>query len=300
LLRYLVHVGVQLVASLLVAVGAITAGAFASPSSAGSGDVPKVTIIGDSVMTGVLWHPDATAVMEDGLEVDWEVGVCRRLEGVSCPYEGKQVPTAVDLVPLLGSNLAQTVVVEMGYNDFERTFAQSVDDTIRDLLDAGVRHILWLNLRAVRHPYLDMNDVLSAADSEYPELTLIDWNTYSRSHPEWFQNDGEHLLAAGGVAMATLVHAAVLKALTPLSVAARRLPAGHVGRGYAAKLGASGGTSPYRWRLASGRLPKGLRLTAAGRIAGVPKRRAHLVFNVSVADALGGAAAAREVLTVTR
>jgi hypothetical protein len=295
-----VRVGVRLVASLLVAVGAIAAGAFATPSSAGSADLPRVTIIGDSVMTGVLWHPDASAVMEEGLDVDWEVGVCRRLEGVSCPYEGKQVATVVELVPELGSNLAQTVVVEMGYNDFEQTFARSVNDTIRDLLDAGVKHILWVNLRAVRHPYVTMNNTLLAADTQYPELTLVDWNTYSRSHPEWFQNDGEHLLDAGGVAMANLVHAAVMKALTPLAVATPRLPVGHVGRKYAAKLVASGGTPPYRWRLTSGRLPKGLRLTPDGRIAGVPKRRAHVAVTVSAADVLGGAAAAREVLTVTR
>jgi putative Ig domain-containing protein len=292
-------VAVRLVASLLVAVGAITAGLLARPSIARS-DVPRVTVIGDSVMTGVLWHPEASAVMESGLDVDWEVAVCRRLEGVSCPYEGKQVPTVVDLVPSLGSNLAPTVVVEMGYNDFEQTFAKSVDDTVRELVDAGVKHILWVNLRAVRHPYVDMNTMLSAADAQYPELTLIDWNRYSRSHPEWFQNDGEHLFAAGGVAMATLVHDAVVKALTPVSVSARRLPVGHVGRRYAARLVASGGTAPYRFRVSSGRLPRGLRLALDGRLAGVPKTRAHVVFTVSAADATGSAASAREVLTVTR
>ena len=35
---------------------------------------------------------------------------------------------------------------------------------------------------------------------------MIDWNVYSRSHPEWFQNDGLHLLAPGSEAMAVLIH----------------------------------------------------------------------------------------------
>jgi hypothetical protein len=261
---------------------------------------PKVTIIGDSVMTGVLWHSDAVAVMQKGLGVDWQVAVCRRLEGVSCPFEGVQVPTVVELVQSLGPQIAPTVVVEMGYNDFEQTFSQSVEDTVRELLDAGVKRILWMNLREVRHPYVDMNGVLDVAANRYPQLTIVDWNRYSRSHPEWFQNDGEHLVAAGGVAMATFVHAALMKALAPVAVTAQRLPVAHVSRAYTATLAATGGTMPYRWSVSTGSLPKGLGLTKNGRIVGVPKQPARVGVVVRATDAVGGIATRRVLLTVER
>jgi hypothetical protein len=285
---------------VVCALTALAAAVAVGSAPAAGGDQPNITIIGDSVMTGVLWHNDAIAVMQQGLDVDWQVAVCRRLEGESCPFEGAQVPTFVDLVHALGPKIAPTVVVEMGYNDFEQTFAQSVEDAIRELLDAGVKHILWVNLREVRHPYVDMNDVLVASADRYPQLTIVDWNRYARSHPEWFQNDGEHLVDGGGLAMATLVHAAVMKAIAPVAVAAKRLPVAHVGRAYVAKLVATGGTMPYSWRVSTGALPAGLRLTKDGRIVGVPKKPARVALVVQAADAVGGAATARESLTVSR
>jgi hypothetical protein len=283
---------VGLVAALAAAAALSSSGGAAQPVQ------PGVTIIGDSVATGMLWHNDAIAIMQNGLDVDWQVAVCRRLEGVSCPFEGAQVPTVIDLVHSLGSKIGPVVVVEMGYNDFEQTFASSVDDTIKALIAAGAKHILWLTLREVRHPYVDMNDMLRTADRRYPQVTLVDWNMYSRSHPDWFQNDGEHLLDAGGLAMATLVHTAVMKTLVPITVVSKRLPVARLGHAYRAKLVAKGGTTPYRWSVAEGRLPKGLRLTASGSILGTPKARTRAEVIVRVADAVGGRTTRREVLTV--
>ena len=48
--------------------------------------------------------------------------------------------------------------------------------------------------------------VLERIAAERPDVTLVDWNRYSRSHPGWFDADGLHLDAAGATAMATLVH----------------------------------------------------------------------------------------------
>jgi hypothetical protein len=281
-------------------VAALAASAVLTSAVAAQPAQPGITVIGDSVATGMLWHNDAIAVMEDGLDVDWQVAVCRRLEGTSCPFEGTEVPTFVDLVRSLGTRIEPIVVVEMGYNDFEQTFAQSVDDAIQALLAAGAKHILWLTLREVRHPYVHMNDMLAAADRRYPQLTLVDWNMYSRSHPDWFQNDGEHLIDAGGVAMATLVHAAVLKALVPVTVASKRLPVGRVGHPYRARLVASGGTAPYRWDVPHGSLPKGLRLMKNGQIVGVPKHPARVAVAVRATDAAGDTATRRESLNVRR
>jgi hypothetical protein len=277
-------------AALLVAIAASTATADVAP--------PRVTLIGDSVMTGMLWHNDAIAIMQDGLGVDWQVAVCRRLVAPSCPFEGQQAPTLLDVVQKLDPNIAPIVVVEVGYNDSESLFTASVETSIQALLDTGAQRILWLNLRAVRHPYVRMNAILAAEALKVPQLTIVDWNRYSRSHPDWFQTDYEHLREAGGVAMATLVHAVVMDSLSPPLAAARKLPTGRVGEPYSAQLTAQGGTAPYRWRLAAGKLPKGLELMASGRLAGVPRQSGRASVSLWAMDADGLTATSTDVLSV--
>jgi hypothetical protein len=46
----------------------------------------------------------------------------------------------------------RTVVIVVRHNDFERTFARSVEESVDALLDAGVTRILWATLRAARRP----------------------------------------------------------------------------------------------------------------------------------------------------
>ena len=128
---------------------------------------------------------------------------------------------------------------------------------------AGVKHVWWLTLWAAHHGYVTMNDNIEAAAKQHPELTVIDWNVYSRSHLDWFQSDGLHLLEDGASAMATLIHKTLLDdgvALKPTHIATSALPVAHRGRPYAAKLRATLGLAPYlrvhrkltRMRLADG------------------------------------------------
>jgi len=285
----------------LVVVASCAAALVAIASSAGA-DVaqPRVTLIGDSVMTGMQWHNDAIAIMQAGLDVDWQVAVCRRLVAPSCPFNGQQAPSLLDVVQKLDTNIAPIVVVGVGYNDSEALFAQSVQTSINALLQAGVQRILWLNLREVRHPYVHMNAILQAAALRYPQLAIVDWNRYARSHADWFQTDGEHLVDAGGVAMATLAHSAVMDALSPPAARSVKLPVAHVGRRYVARLAAAGGAAPYRWRLAAGRLPRGLKLEAAGRITGVPTKAARVQATFWATDASGLTATCSDVLSVAR
>ena len=113
-------------------------------------------------------------------------------------------PTLVDLLPTI--QVGSTVVVEVGYNDFEDPFADSVETSLQALRKAGAERVLWLTLRADRTSYLSMNDVIRAAATRHPELTVVDWNLFSRSHPDWFQDDGLHLDNVGALMMATLIH----------------------------------------------------------------------------------------------
>jgi hypothetical protein len=288
-------VGVAAVAAALAA---------AAPSAAPPpGADNAVTVIGDSVLTGVLWYPAPRSILQEGLDVHFEVAVCRRLATPSCTFEGVQPPTLVELVAARGRGLGPTVVVVTGYNDREETFAAGVEQSVAALLRAGVKRILWATLHAARHPYVRMNDMLVAASRRHAELTILEWNVYSRSHPEWFQNDGIHLFPEGGIAMASFLHEAIIRALAeppPLEVGPAALPAGVVGRRYRVRLVATGGTAPYRWTVSRGSLPAGLRLGDDGLISGTPTRPVRATVVLVASDARGRTARLREALVVRR
>jgi hypothetical protein len=135
-----------------------------------------------------------------------------------------------------------------------------------------------------------MNADIEAAAQHHPELSVIDWNVYSRSHPDWFQADGLHLLGPGSEAMATLIHKTLLDdgvALKPVQVATSALPTARRGKSYFAKLAAAQGLAPFRWSLLA-RAPLGLHLEADGRIIGKPRARpGAYVLNVRVKDSAG-------------
>ena len=260
-------------------------------------------------MTGVLWHPQPMAILGQGIDLLMEVGVCRRIEGASCPFEGAEVPTLVDLVPQLQPAIGKTVIIELGYNEPAADFSQEVDDAMHVLFRAGVSRVLWVNMREAEGQYPAMNAELLAAAERYPQLTVVDWTTYAAGHPEWFQNDGLHLLESGGEGLATLLHDALERlVLTPASPqplfpgpplpTGSDLPAARVGHRYGDQLLASRGMTPYSWRVTSGPLPPGLHLLADGTLRGVPRRGGRFPLAFRVTDALGQVATERATLII--
>jgi hypothetical protein len=266
-----------------LAVGAATA-------RAGARDLQHVTLIGDSVADAIPATGDAATIVKQGVDLDFEVAPCRRVEGEGCPVDGVRPPSVVELAKSMGSRLGPNVVVAVGYNDFEDRYAQNIEDALDAFKAAGVRHVWWLTLRAAHHGYLTMNDNIEAAAKQHLELSVVDWNVYSRSHPDWFQNDGLHLLEPGAVAMATLIHKTLLDdavALKPAKITTTALPVARRGKQYAARLRAALGLAPYRWSLLA-RAPKGLHLEADGRIIGKPLAKpGAYVLNVRVKDSAG-------------
>ena len=252
----------HLVSTLLALLACAAA---ASGAGAGAAATPRVTVISDSVLTSVAWYPQNTAILDQGVDLDMHVAVCRRLAGTSCVFEGAAPPTLLDLVPTLP--IAPTVVVEMGYNDFPDTFRANVEETIRQLTARGAARIVWPTLNVSKPEFARMNDVLVQEMLAHPQLSLVDWDTFSDPHPDWFQTDNLHLNPSGGTGIATLLHKALAAPLVlPADV---ELPAARRGVTYRASLsGPAGGT----WKLLSGSLPPGLQLAASGTLSGKPVR----------------------------
>jgi hypothetical protein len=286
-------------AALVLGSLAVCTAALARPQTA----VQHVTLIGDSVADAVVETSTAAAVARREISLDLEVAPCRRVAGDSCPYNGVRPPNVIDLVHQLGPQLGPNVVVAVGYNDHEDTYAQDIEGAMTALESEGVKRVFWLTLRAARHPYLTMNDAIEALPSRHPEVTVIDWNVYSRSHADWFQSDGIHLNAAGAEAMATLIH----KSLETAGVAApdvrvrtSTLPPARLGAAYTARLVGSAGIAPYRWSLLE-RAPAGLHLEANGLVRGRPHVAAGAYrFDVRITDATNTSTTRRLTLHVRR
>jgi hypothetical protein len=271
---------------------------------------PRVTLIGDSVASSISYDKDAQAILGQGIDLQLQLAPCRRVGQSSCPYGGVRPPTVVDLVPTLGQALGANVIVAVGYNDFESAYAGNIDDALSELRQAGVTRVLWATLREERDQYVSMNDDIRAAAARHPEMTVVDWNLYSRSHPDWFQADGLHLVAAGTEAMATLFHKALVDLGIPVTppnapfpvvtIPTVRLPVATAGKPYAVRLSASGGKRPLRWSRVGGTFPTGLNLRSDGRIRGVPRKVGTFRALIKVTDATGSWSTARYVLRVKR
>ena len=70
-------------------------------------------------------------------------------------------PTVVEVIKRLGAAVGPTVVIAVGYNDFEDHYAGEIDDTLAALDAASVKRIFWLTMRAAHHPYINMNDEIT-------------------------------------------------------------------------------------------------------------------------------------------
>jgi Putative Ig domain len=294
-------------AAALALSGALTTAALAAEP--GRGEATRVTVFGDSSATAMAYDPKARAILGAGIDLRLEVAACRRLGNLSCPYDGVRPPNVIERASALGRDLGPVVVVAVGYNDYENTYEENIEETLRVLSKAGVERVLWATLIEQRQSWERMNEMITAAAKTHPEVTVLDWNARARGKDAWLQPDGIHLTPTGAQSMATMINEALVTLgvasrpqarVRQLSIAAPTLPKGHVGRAYATRLQARGGTAPYRWTRLSGSLPPGLRLTTAGVVTGKPSQAGRYRFVARVVDRAGAARTGTFVLGITR
>jgi ABC-type amino acid transport substrate-binding protein len=158
-----------------------------------------VTLIGDSVSAALNWVPSARPLLAQGLNVRFEALSCRRLAAPSCA--NPPPPTALQTILSDGRSLGEVVVMDIGYNDSASSYGSELDTAMRDMLAAGVHHVIWVTLRERYSNYHSTNEVIEAARHRWPQIEIADWNSYSDGKP-WFAPDGIHLNTDGAFALA--------------------------------------------------------------------------------------------------
>jgi len=148
--------------------------------------VPRITLIGDSVMVGA-----ATALTQ-------RLGPVRVDAAVN-----RQFGHAIDIVRAIkdSGQLSDTVVVHMGTNG---VITQGHMDAMMELLKDRKR-VVFVNLKVPRRWEQIDNDVIAANIPKYPNAVLIDWHAVGAAHPEYFYEDGFHLRPDGARAYAELI-----------------------------------------------------------------------------------------------
>lgn len=185
----------------------------------------KISILGDSTSAAMRWYDEANNntvrydIMGNDYDLLWSTESCRRLVAVSCtgrtdPGTGhKWVPVSV--LPLmqgtLKGKLGEAIVIMAGYDDTSITNA--IDPIMAEAKAQGVSRVFWLTYRTttVYHYgtyYAAGNAALEAAKVRHPNLTVLDWNGFTKSQPSsvqsaWMESDGIHLKSAGASALAT-------------------------------------------------------------------------------------------------
>ncbi len=192
-----------------VACGIALVAALALLSAADGRSSPqRVTLIGDSVAEVLAQNPGPEQMLAQGFDLQLQTQACRKLVDPGC-YSGSP-PSALDVVQSLGSQLGPIVVVDVGYNDIAPTYQAGLDEVMTALVGAGVQHVIWVTLDEAQQAWSEIDQVIRAAPTRWPQLTVADWAPVSAGQP-WF-NDLAHLNYAGAVGLASFLRPYLLAA----------------------------------------------------------------------------------------
>jgi hypothetical protein len=185
-------------------VAALCCGSASAAAAGKKTPLQHVTIFGDSVAAAFVWDPTAREVLARSNRLTLRLSPCGRLTQPGCI--SPPPPSVLKEVELLGHSIGPTAVVLVGYNDDPHVYAAGIGRVLHAMQRRGVKHVLWLTLRAINQQYRLINEVIHGASARFRWMTVLDWNAYSRNHPSWFASDRIHLSAAGAVQLAIYVH----------------------------------------------------------------------------------------------
>jgi hypothetical protein len=170
----------------------------------------KISLIGDSTLTGVRWYDDFGDLRQYDFLLNAES--CRRTIGQSCiSREGYRSETVLAAMNTHFGDLGEVLVVMSGYNDPDWTIDDSISLVTEEARSQGVGNVVWLTLRTTDDvDYSDpqegsstntfrlYNEALAdAAAASGGFLQVADWAGYSVGSSGWFEADGVHLTPSG-------------------------------------------------------------------------------------------------------
>jgi hypothetical protein len=200
------------VCRLLAAAVLIAAALGAASARPATRAAARVTIFGDSAAEVLDYVTDAKQYLGQGLDVNWELKVCRRLVQLSCPYQGVRPPTVLDVVQASPQGSLGTIaVVDVGYNDYVDQYQSDMDAVLTALIGKGVEHIIWTTMHEVRDDYRNINATIRTEAARWPQVVIADWNAAGQGQ-DWFNSDGIHLNSAGAWGLAHLLRPLILAA----------------------------------------------------------------------------------------
>lgn len=170
-----------------------------------------VTFIGDSVAQSLDYLPRARRALGQGMDMRFDLAVCRRLAEMSCTSLGNTPPSALDVVRRAGQALGSVLIVDVGYNDSSSTYRDEMDDVLRAARRDGVRGVVWVTMREAGGSYRWINHVIRSEAAVWPDVLVADWNAASAGKP-WFKTDGLHLNDDGAEHLASFLRPYVLEA----------------------------------------------------------------------------------------
>jgi hypothetical protein len=201
-----------MVARVLTAAVVVTAAIGATSGVSANRQTTRVTIFGDSAAEVLDYVSEAKQYLGAGLDVNWELRVCRRLVQLSCPYQGTRPPTVLDVVQSApNGGLGSIVVIDVGYNDYVDQYQSDMEAVIKALAAKGVDHVIWTTLHEVRQDYRSINATIRAEAAKWPQVTVADWNAAAQGQ-NWFNSDGIHLNDAGAWGLVRLLRPLILAA----------------------------------------------------------------------------------------
>ncbi len=171
----------------------------------------KATFVGDSVAASLGYVTSARAELRRGVDVHFDLAVCRRLVQPSCAHQGATATTALEAVQGYGRALGEVLIVKVGYNESAYGYREGIDRVMRAALRQGASAVVWVTLRETSSIYHGTNVAIRRAAKRWRQLTVADWNAYSGGK-SWFRGDGLHLTVTGANELAAFVRQHVLKA----------------------------------------------------------------------------------------
>jgi hypothetical protein len=155
-----------------------------TPTSTPAPDLPRVTLIGDSIMQGAA--PMIEDVLGEGIYID--AARKRKME---------DVPALIETLDRQG-HLSRVVVIHLGSN---RPFEAPVfDQVMQTLLAHGVERAIFMNVHRPIAWEGYINRKFEDGVARWPQAELVDWDALAHSQQGWFIKDQTHLSYRGSEA----------------------------------------------------------------------------------------------------